>query len=129
MSDMSIARKILVTAGCALALAGANVTPASATAENWDYCDSSRVCLYDGPNGTNNFLNVIIGCNSLFNIGWYGYGDRTTSVFNNEPHPIRLDNWDANAQTFEPIYYIGAGSKITLPASANNIADAVEMIC
>lgn len=126
---MSTMRKVLVTTGCALALIGANVSPASATANNWDDCDSNRICLYDGPNGTDGFLNVIAGCNSLFNIGVYGYGDRTTSVFNNNPHPVRLYNWIANGQYFKVIYNIGAGSKITLPASADNITDAVEMVC
>ncbi|MBE8524831.1 hypothetical protein ILP97_46390 [Amycolatopsis sp. H6(2020)] len=99
---MSTTRKALVITGCALALAlaGANLSPASATADNWDDCGSGRISLYDGPSGTNGFLNVITGCNGLFNIGWYGYGDRTTSVFNNNPHPIRLYSWIANGKLF-----------------------------
>ncbi|MEV4052130.1 peptidase inhibitor family I36 protein [Amycolatopsis sp. NPDC049688] len=113
-----------------IALIDISVTPASATTENWEWCQGNEICLYDGANGTNHLVTYADPtCNHLINFGLSGYGDRTTSVWNTTGHPLRLYNWLANIKEFSLIQGIGAGVQMTLNPTVDNIADAVEMAC
>ncbi|WP_158226945.1 peptidase inhibitor family I36 protein [Amycolatopsis vastitatis] len=123
-------RKVLVTTGCALALIGANVSPASATTQDWDWCDSNQICLYDGFSGANHIVSYQNNyCNELTNYGLSGYGDRVSSAWNRTGHSISFFNWNARSQHFDLVDGMAAGARRDLLDGANNITDAVKMNC
>ncbi|MEU0099530.1 peptidase inhibitor family I36 protein [Streptomyces sp. NPDC006267] len=118
---------VALTAGLAVTAAPAAATPTapSARAAAWD-CPAGSVCLYDSAGGVGRFYTASDGC-WFDNIGLAGGGDRATSIYNRTSHRVNLANWNGSA--WEHLVHANPGQGFTLPASADNRADAVHVIC
>ncbi|WP_327097854.1 peptidase inhibitor family I36 protein [Nocardia vinacea] len=104
---------------------GAMISAAPASASPSYDCPGGMFCGWDGANGTGSMiLQYDAGC-FLHDIGNGGVGDRLTSYWNRTGVTVAVYNW--TGERWQLLASVADNARGTLPSSADNKADAVEM--